>query len=57
MHYKEFTRTIQHGFSNRKSCLTNLIKFYEELIGLVDEGTAVDVFYMDFNKAHGIVSP
>lgn len=26
------------------------------MTGLVDEGTAVDVFYMDFNKAHSTVS-
>lgn len=56
MHYKEFIRSFQHGFSNGKSCLTNLINFHEEMIGLVDEGTTVDIVNMDFNKANGIVS-
>lgn len=36
--------------------MTNLINFHEEMIGLVDEGTTVDIVNMDFNKANGIVS-
>ena len=44
----------QHGFVSGKSCLTNLIEFFEGVTKKVDEGSAVDVVYMDFSKApHG----
>ncbi|KAK4810939.1 hypothetical protein QYF61_013354 [Mycteria americana] len=39
-----------------KSCLTNLITFYGEMPGLVDEGRAVDIVYLDFRKAFDPVS-
>ena len=41
----------QHGFVRGRSCLTNLIEFFEEVTKQVDEGKAVDVVYMDFSKA------
>ena len=41
----------QHGFVKGRSCLTNLIEFFEEVMEMIDEGRAVDVVYMDFNKA------
>lgn len=31
--------------------MTNVIKFYDETKGLVDEGREVDVIYHDFSKA------
>jgi len=33
-----------------RSCLTNLISFYDQVIHLVEEGKAVDVIYLDFSK-------
>ena len=36
-------RPSQHGFTNGRSCLTNLISFYDKVTHLVDEGKAVDV--------------
>lgn len=41
----------QHGFVKGRSCLTNLIEFFEEVTKMIDEGKAVDVVYMDFSKA------
>ncbi|PKU43598.1 rna-directed dna polymerase from mobile element jockey- hypothetical protein [Limosa lapponica baueri] len=49
-------RPSQHGFMRGRSCLTNLISFYDKVTRLLDEGKAVDVVYLDFSKAFDTVS-
>ena len=41
----------QHGFRNKKSCLTNLLEFVKFVTHKIDEGKPVDVVYLDFQKA------
>ncbi|CAM4547361.1 unnamed protein product [Caretta caretta] len=53
---RKVIRNHQHGFTKGKSCLTNLIAFYDEITGSVDEGKAVDVLFLDFSKALDTVS-
>ena len=48
-------RPSQHGFMNGRSCLTNLISFYDKVTRLVDEGKAVNVVYLYFSKAFDTV--
>ena len=38
---------FQHGFLKERSCLTNLLCFFEE----ITKGSPVDVIYLDFQKA------
>jgi len=44
-------RPRQHGFMKDRSCLTNLISFYDQVTCLVDERKAADVVYLEFSKA------
>ena len=48
-------RPSQHGFTNGRSPLTNLISFYDKVTRLVIEGQAVDVVYLDFSTVFDTV--
>ena len=41
----------QHGFLKSKSCLTNVLRFFEEITKWVDVGSPVYIIYLDFQKA------
>src|SRR6266516_122447 len=41
----------KHGFVKGKSCLTNLLVFQDSVYKKIDEGSAVDVIYLDLQKA------
>ncbi len=41
----------QHGFLKARSCLTNMLCFLEDITKWVDDGSAVDIIYLDFQKA------
>ena len=50
-HIEQHLSDRQHGFVERKSCLSNLLETVETIIDLLGEGAPVDVFYFDFSKA------
>ena len=45
----------QHGFRNNRSCLTNLLEFYEHVFANYDERIPSDIIYLDFQKAFDTV--
>ena len=49
-------RPSHRGLMKVRSCLMNLISFYDKVTHLVDEGKAVDVAYLDFSKAFDTIS-
>ena len=40
-----------HRFLKARSCLTNVLCCFEEITKWLDEGTPVDIIYLDFHKA------
>ena len=45
----------QHGFRPKRSCLSNLLIFLEEVTSYINKGYPVDVIYLDFSKAFDTV--
>ena len=57
--YLEKNNIIKHsqrGFRNKRSCLTNSLNFFNEVYSLYDNTKAVDIIYLDFQKAFDKVS-
>ena len=54
VHHLETNNLIldsQHGFRKGKSCLTNLLEFFNEIFRIYDHSRAIDILYLDFQKA------
>ena len=43
-------RDSQHGFHNKRSCLTNRLDFIHDIYEMYEEGRAVGIIYLDFQK-------
>ena len=41
----------QHGFRSGRSCLSQLLEHFDQILDLLESGGNVDVIYLDFSKA------
>lgn len=55
MENKDVIVDRQHSLTKSKSCLKNLVAFYDGVTVLVDRGRKTDVFYWDLCKAFNTV--
>ena len=41
----------QHGFRSKRSCLSQLLEHYDEILSHLEDGKNVDSLYLNFSKA------
>ena len=54
MRYLEINNKLnpnQHGFRNRRSCLSHLLEHHDQVLSYLEDGYNVDSIYLDFSKA------
>jgi Reverse transcriptase (RNA-dependent DNA polymerase) len=51
----DFFTPHQHGFTRKKSCLTNLLETLEDWTASLEEGYGVNVLYLDYQKVFDTV--
>ena len=51
MEQHELFNHSQHGFRGGRSCLSQLLNHFDRITSLLEDGSAVDVIYLDFAKA------
>ena len=44
-------KLISTWIPKARSCLTNMLCFFKEITKWIDEGSQVDIIYLDFQKA------
>ncbi len=49
-------RDSQHGFRHKRSCLSDLLTFHNDLFNVHDISRSIDIVYLDFQKAFDKVS-
>lgn len=52
---KQDKELIWDRFSKGRSCLTNLVAFYDGTMALVDKGSAANVIYLDLCKGFDMI--
>ena len=54
-HIKSMISDDQYGFQPKRSVVTNLVNFTEEVLQVFEKGSQLDVVYTDFRKAFDLV--